>query len=147
MAISTKNRIFLSAPERPEEIKLIETLPYPGFPTDMQSQMFALCTICRGTSIIVENVFENRFKHAAELARMGAVFTQKDRTIIVRGAEQLSGATVCAHDLRGGAALVLAGLRAKGTTVVQNAELIDRGYEKLDAMLQQLGAHLWREDD
>lgn len=147
MAISTKDKIFLSAPERPDEIKLIETLPYPGFPTDMQSQMFSLCTIAKGTSIIVENVFENRFKHGAELARMGAVFTQKDRTIIIRGVESLSGTTVSAHDLRGGAALVLAGLRAKGTTVVQNAELIDRGYESLEGMLQKLGAHLWRENN
>lgn len=147
MAISTKNKIFLSAPERPEEIKLVETLPYPGFPTDMQAQMFSLCTIARGTSIIVENVFENRFKHGAELARMGAAFTQKDRTIIVRGVEKLSGATVRAHDLRGGAALVLAGLKAKGTTVVQNAELIDRGYDSLEGMLQKMGAHLWREND
>ena len=113
----------------------------------MQAQMFSLCTIARGTSIIVENVFENRFKHGAELARMGAAFTQKDRTIIVRGVEKLSGATVRAHDLRGGAALVLAGLKAKGTTVVQNAELIDRGYDSLEGMLQKMGAHLWREND
>lgn len=147
MVLSTKERIFLSAPARLGEIGLIETLPYPGFPTDMQAQFFALCTLCSGACVIVENVFENRFKHGAELMRMGASYTQKDRTIVVRGVEALSGTTVTAHDLRGGAALVLAGLAAKGTTIVRNAELIDRGYESLECMLQKLGARLWREED
>ncbi len=147
MVLCAKDRIFLSAPERLTEIERIETMPYPGFPTDMQAQFFALCTICAGTCVIVENVFENRFKHGAELLRMGAAYTQKDRTIVIRGVEALSGTTVTAHDLRGGAALVLAGVAAKGTTVVRNAELIDRGYENMECMLQRLGGHLWRESD
>ena len=137
--------IKISAPERLNEIKLIETLPYPGFPTDMQAQFFALCCIANGTSVIVENVFENRFKHGSELQRMGASFTQKDRTIIIRGVEKLTGARVCARDLRGGAALTLAGLAAEGETVIESAEFIDRGYEKLEEMLQALGAEIRRE--
>ncbi|MDO5110734.1 MAG: UDP-N-acetylglucosamine 1-carboxyvinyltransferase [Clostridia bacterium] len=147
LAICSRSRIFLSAPEKLGEIKLIETLPYPGFPTDMQAQFFALCTLCEGTCVIVENVFENRFKHGAELLRMGAAFTQRDRTIVIRGVPALSGTTVTAHDLRGGAALVLAGLAAKGTTRVQQAQLIDRGYDSLEGMLQSLGAHIQREED
>ena len=122
-------------------------MPYPGFPTDMQAQFFALCTIARGTSVIVENVFENRFKHGAELQRMGACFTQKDRTIIIRGVEKLSGTRVTAKDLRGGAALVLAGLAAEGETVVESAHLIDRGYEHFENMLASLGADIYRRED
>ncbi|HWQ58557.1 MAG TPA: UDP-N-acetylglucosamine 1-carboxyvinyltransferase [Clostridia bacterium] len=137
--------IRLTAPEKLNEIKLIETLPYPGFPTDMQAQFFALCCVARGTSVIVENVFENRFKHGSELQRMGAIFTQKDRTIIIRGVEKLTGAHVSAKDLRGGAALTIAGLAAEGETVVENAEFIDRGYEKLEEMFETLGADIRRE--
>ncbi len=137
--------VRLVAPERPNEIKLIETLPYPGFPTDMQAQFFALCCAAKGTSVIVENVFENRFKHGPELQRMGAIFTQKDRTIIIRGVEKLTGARVTAKDLRGGAALTIAGLAADGETVIENAEFIDRGYEKLEDMLKALGADIRRE--
>ena len=131
---------------RPREIKLIETFPYPGFPTDMQAQFFALCTVAEGTSVIVENLFENRFRHCAELAKMGAVITQKDRTAIVRGVERLSGASVSARDLRCGAALTIAGLGAEGITTVDNTELIDRGYQGLDKVLCSLGARITRED-
>ncbi|OQB24627.1 MAG: UDP-N-acetylglucosamine 1-carboxyvinyltransferase 1 [Firmicutes bacterium ADurb.Bin182] len=136
----------IRGPHRPRELKLVETLPHPGFPTDMQAQVFALCTIADGTSIIVENVFENRFKHASELARMGAVSMLKDRTAIIRGVPRLTGAQVTARDLRGGAALVLAGLCADGTTVVNSAEHIDRGYERLENMLNSLGAEVYREN-
>lgn len=138
--------IRLTAPVRPRELKLVETLPHPGFPTDMQAQMFSLCSIADGTSMIVENVFENRFKHAQELSRMGAVSTIKNRTAVIRGVPRLYGATVTAHDLRGGAALVLAGLRAEGRTTVRHAEHIDRGYERLEATLSKLGAHVVREE-
>ena len=131
---------------RPREIKLIETFPYPGFPTDMQAQFFALCTVAEGTSVIVENLFENRFRHCAELAKMGAMITQKDRTAVVRGVERLSGANVSARDLRCGAALVIAGLGAEGITIVDNTELIDRGYQELDKVLCSLGARITRED-
>lgn len=137
--------ISIKGPRRPRECKLVETLPYPGFPTDMQAQMLALCTVGEGTSIIVENVFENRFKHAAELVRMGADITVKDRAAIVRGVRDLMGTQVIAKDLRGGAALCLAGLRAIGKTVVYNAEHIDRGYERIEDMLGALGADVRRE--
>lgn len=146
-AIRTEgDAIHIVAPARPREIKLIETLPYPGFPTDMQAQFFALCAVADGTSMIVENVFENRFKHGAELLRMGASFTQKDHTIVIRGVERLMGTRVAARDLRGGAALTLAGLAAEGETIVENAELIDRGYERFDRMLSSLGAQIRREN-
>ena len=132
-------------PKRPKELHLLETLPYPGFPTDMQAQMFALATIAEGTSIIVENVFDNRFKHAVELSRMGANVTVKDRMAIIRGVKELTGTTVTARDLRGGAALVLAGLVAKGTTVVEQTEFISRGYENLGEALRKVGARITEE--
>ena len=140
-----KTSAWVRGPKRPREMHLLETLPYPGFPTDMQAQMFALATIADGTSIIVENVFENRFKHAVELARMGANVTIKDRTAVIRGVERLSGAQVAARDLRGGAALVLAGLVADGETEVENTEYIARGYEDLGGALKSLGAQITEE--
>ena len=141
-----EDSIYLRAPERLSEIKLIETLPYPGFPTDMQAQFFALTTVADGACVLVENVFENRFKHGPELMRMGAVYTQKDRAAVIRGVEGLTGAQVTARDLRGGAALTIAGLKAKGITTIYGAELIDRGYEALDEQLRALGAHVTREE-
>ncbi len=142
-----KNAVSLLSPGRPRELKLVETLPHPGFPTDMQAQIFALCSIADGTSVIVENVFENRFKHAQELKRMGGVSTIKNRMAIIRGVPRLKGANVTAHDLRGGAALVLAGMCADGETTVTNCEQIDRGYERLDLMLGALGAKIQRRED
>ncbi len=142
-----ENAVRIVAPKRPREIALIETLPHPGFPTDMQALFFSLCTIASGTSVIVENVFENRFKHVPELVRMGAMVTVRDRTAVIHGVERLTGASVCARDLRGGAALVLAGLRAQGCTTVANAEHIDRGYEMFEMRLAQLGAEVRRADD
>lgn len=139
--------LHISSPDRPNEIRLTETMPYPGFPTDMQAQLFALCTIAIGTSIIVENVFENRYRHAAELGRMGASFTQKDRTAIIRGVDKLTGARVKAWDLRGGAAMLLAGLAAEGETIIDHAELIDRGYDKLHETLNALGAQIIRKEN
>ncbi len=136
--------VKIIGPKRPREMRLIETLPYPGFPTDMQAQFFALAAIAEGTSVIRENVFELRFKHAAELARMGADSTVKDRMAIIRGVERLRGANVVARDLRGGAALVLAGLAAEGETNVGAVQLIDRGYERLEDMLGELGADITR---
>lgn len=141
-----EDTVLLKAPLRPKELKLVETLPHPGFPTDMQAQIFALCSVAEGTSMIVENVFENRFKHAQELMRMGADNTIKGRTAVIRGVQRLTGAKVTAWDLRGGAALVLAGLAAEGYTVVSDAAHIDRGYERLETMLSALGAHITREN-
>ena len=125
-------------------VDLIETLPYPGFPTDMQAQMMSMAAIAGGTTVIVENVFENRFRHAAELRRMGARITIKNRMAIVQGVPQLKGAQVSAWDLRAGAALVLAGLVAEGETVVTDVEYIDRGYERLEQALAGLGADIVR---
>jgi UDP-N-acetylglucosamine 1-carboxyvinyltransferase len=135
---------FIRCNSRPMSVRLIETLPYPGFPTDMQAQFFALSTVSQGTTMIVENVFESRFRHAAELIRMGANITIRDRMAIIHGVEKLTGAAVSAGDLRGGAALVLAGLAAEGSTRVDDVHYIDRGYEALDHELAQLGADIQR---
>ncbi|EKQ70578.1 UDP-N-acetylglucosamine 1-carboxyvinyltransferase [Leptolyngbyaceae cyanobacterium JSC-12] len=122
----------------------IETLPYPGFPTDMQAQFMALMTLSEGDSVISETVFENRLRHVAELNRMGADIRVKGNIAIVRGVPMLSGAPVVATDLRASAALVLAGLAARGKTSIQGLHHLDRGYEQLETKLQQLGARLRR---
>ena len=118
-------------------------MPYPGFPTDMQSIFGSLLTTSKGTSIIVENIFENRYKYMNELKRMGAKITIEGKTAVIKGIRRLNGAVVNSTDLRGGAALVIAGLAAKGTTTVENIEYILRGYEKLDIKLQNLGAKIY----
>lgn len=122
----------------------IQTLPYPGFPTDMQAQMTSLLTKARGTSVIVETVFENRFMHTEELARMGADINVNGRVAVVNGVRELHGARVQATDLRGGAALILAGLAAKGETEISLIHHIDRGYENLETKLCELGADIKR---
>lgn len=122
----------------------IETLPYPGFSTDMQAQFMALLSVSQGNSVITETVFENRLRHFAELNRMGADIRVKGNNAIVRGVPTLSGAPVEATDLRASAALVLAGLAAEGKTVIQGLKHLDRGYEQLDVKLEQLGAKVRR---
>lgn len=141
-----KGTICLDAPERLCAFPLLQTQPHPGFPTDMQVQMLALLAVSEGTGVIVENVFENRFTHAGDLNRMGARILCSGRTAVVRGVETLSGADVSARDLRGGAALVLAGLRAQGVTRVDNAALIDRGYAHFEKQLASLGAKICRKE-
>ncbi len=121
----------------------LSTQPHPGFPTDMQAQMMSMACVARGTSVIVENVFESRFAHATQLRYMGADVLVDGRTAVVRGGK-LTGARVTARDLRGGAALVLAGLAAQGITEVENVSLVDRGYCELDRMLACLGAKIQR---
>lgn len=138
--------ITVTAQGRPREMHLIETGPYPGFPTDMQAQMCTAACIAKGTSIIVESVFDNRFKHVGELQRMGANIVIKNNVAVIKGVERLHGAEVAAMDLRGGAALVLAGLCAEGTTVVEQAKIIDRGYETFESELKSLGADIRREE-
>jgi UDP-N-acetylglucosamine 1-carboxyvinyltransferase len=125
----------------------IETLPYPGFPTDMQAQFMALLTLSEGDSVISETVFENRLRHVAELNRMGADIRVKGNHAIVRGVPMLSGAPVLATDLRASAALVLASLAAEGKTIIRGLQHLDRGYEKLEDKLRQLGAKLQRVQD
>jgi UDP-N-acetylglucosamine 1-carboxyvinyltransferase len=122
----------------------IKTLPYPGFPTDLQAPILSLLTIAKGTSIITETIFENRFKHVDELIRMGAKIKVEGRTAIIRGVPRLTGAIVSAHDLRAGGALVLAALAAEGVSEVENVFHIDRGYELLEEKLQSLGANILR---
>jgi UDP-N-acetylglucosamine 1-carboxyvinyltransferase len=122
----------------------IETLPYPGFPTDMQAQFTALLALSEGDSIITETVFENRLRHAAELVRMGADIRVKGSNAIIRGMPFLSGAPVNATDLRASAALVVAGLAAQGTTVISGLHHLDRGYDNLEGKLLKLGAKLKR---
>lgn len=136
------NAVTIDAPERLISASQISTLPYPGFPTDMQSQMMTLQSVCKGTCIMIENVFENRFKHAAELIKMGADITIKDRMAIIKGVDTLYGANVESHDLRSGAALILAGLQAKGITRITDANYINRGYYKLEETLAGLGARI-----
>jgi len=133
-------RIIGSSQPRPIDIK---TMPYPGFPTDMQAQMMAFLSTVQGTSIIVETIFENRFMHVQELRRMGANIKVEGRVAIVKGGN-LQGTSVEATDLRAGAALILAGLFAEGETTVSHIEHIDRGYDGIHAKLQGIGAEIKR---
>jgi len=122
----------------------IKTLPYPGYPTDMQPQTMAMLSIAKGTSVIIENIFANRFKHVDELLRMGAQIKTEGRAAIIRGVEGLTGSAVEASDLRAGVALILAGLVAEGKTTIDNIYHVDRGYEAIEKKLQKLGAQIWR---
>ena len=128
-----------SGAKKPIDIK---TMPYPGFPTDMQSIFGAVLSVAKGTSIITENIFENRFKYLAELRRMGAKNKQENNVAIITGVRKLSGTNVKSTDLRGGVAMVLAGLEARGITQVDNIEYILRGYENIDKKLIKLGANI-----
>jgi UDP-N-acetylglucosamine 1-carboxyvinyltransferase len=125
----------------------IKTHPYPGFPTDMQSQMTSLLSIASGTSMVIETIFENRFMHVCELKRMGANIKVEGRSAIIEGCKKLTGAKVKTTDLRAGAALILAGLIAEGITEILDIEHIDRGYMKLDEKLKGLGAEISRAED
>ena len=135
--------IALSMRERPRGVN-IRTAPYPGFPTDMQAQLMALDAIAKGTSVITETIFENRFMHALEMQRLGADIEISGNSAIVRGVGKLQGATVMATDLRASASLVLAGLVAEGRTEVERIYHIDRGYECIEEKLQGLGAQIRR---
>jgi len=131
---------------RTEAIKplYIKTLPYPGFPTDMQAQYMAYLSCADGSSVITESVFENRFMHIQELTRLGARIKTEGRTAVIKGAKELTGARVRATDLRAGAALLIAGLSADGTTIISDSEHIDRGYENIVEKLNSLGAQITR---
>lgn len=137
----SKNELHLKTLKRFNSIN-IKTMPYPGFPTDMQSQFTTLLTLAKGTSIIVENIFENRYKYVNELIKMGANITLEDRTAIVQGVDRLYGANVEAKELRGGAALVTAALAAQGETKISGIGFIERGYENLIKKLTILGAKI-----
>ena len=124
----------------------IKTLPYPGFPTDMQAQMMAMMVIAEGRSKVTETVFENRFMHVVELNRMGAQISTEGRSAVIDGPCKLTGCDVRATDLRAGAAMILAGLVAEGTTRIGDLHHIDRGYENIVAKLKKLGADIERVD-
>lgn len=136
-----KDSVSLEAPQRLKAIE-IKTMPYPGFPTDMQSIFGAILSVAKGTSIITENIFENRFKYLAELKRMGAKNKQENNVAIISGVRRLSATNVKSTDLRGGVAMVLASLEAKGISKVTNIEYILRGYENIDEKLRKLGANI-----
>jgi UDP-N-acetylglucosamine 1-carboxyvinyltransferase len=125
-------------------VKRIRTMPYPGFPTDAQAPFMALMSVAKGNTVFVETIFENRYKHISELQRMGANITIEGRVAVVEGVRHLQGATVEATDLRGGAALMIAALAAEGTTAIDHVEHIDRGYERPEEFLSQLGAKITR---
>lgn len=125
----------------------VKTLVYPGFLTDMQPQMTTLLSVSNGTSIVTESIFENRFKYVDELTKMGAsIKVVESNTAIITGVDRLTGAIVNAPDLRGGAALVMAGLMAEGFTIVENVEYIERGYENFESKMQKLGAIITKVD-
>jgi UDP-N-acetylglucosamine 1-carboxyvinyltransferase len=142
--IATSGGVRLVMSEQPRPVDFV-TLPYPGFPTDLQPQMMVLCALGSGTSIATENVFENRFMFVDELVRMGADIRTEGHHAVIRGRDELQGAPVRAPDIRAGAALVIAGLAATGTTEITGLEYIDRGYESFEEALSSLGASIQRE--
>ena len=138
------DRMRIVPPARLSRVKCVRTMPYPGFPTDAQAPVMAMTAVADGTSVFVENIFESRYKHVGELLRLGANIKVEGRVAIVDGVERLSGASVEATDLRGGAALVVAGLAASGVTEIGGLNHLDRGYEKLENNLSGLGAEIVR---
>ena len=124
----------------------VKTLPYPGFPTDMQPQIAVTLGLSAGTSTVTESIFENRFKYVDELTRMGGNIKVEGNTAIIEGVSKYTGASVNAPDLRAGAALVIAGLAAEGVTVIEDIKYIERGYEDFDLKLKKLGAKIQKVD-
>jgi len=141
--VQKNDKLIVKGPERLLPID-VKTMPHPGFPTDMQAQFMALMSIADGTSLITESIFENRFMHVAELRRMGADITVEGSTATVKGVKSLKGAPVMATDLRASASLVVAGLAAHGTTVIDRVYHLDRGYERIEEKLRMLGAKIRR---
>ncbi len=139
------DQLHIAAPDRLKAVKNIRTLPYPGFPTDSQAIVMAMSTLAEGTSVFVENIFESRYKHVGELLRLGAHIKVEGKVAIVEGVDHLSGAPVEAADLRGAAALVVAGLAAQGTTQITGLHHLDRGYEMIEQRLSGVGAVIKRD--
>ena len=135
-------KLFIDCRRRLKAPPTVRTMPYPGFPTDIQALFTAVCSTAEGTSVFVENIFENRFRHAAELVRLGAQIKVEGRVAIIEGVERLTGAKLCAAELRGGAALVTAALAAEGTSEVSGVGYIDRGYESIENALRSVGADI-----
>lgn len=145
--VCEKNRAYIKGSSRLGTCKTVRTLPYPGFPTDAQAPMMAYATQCDGTSIFVENIFDNRYRHVCELARLGANIRVEGRVAVVEGKSYLHGARVSATDLRGGAALVLAALCAEGESRIDEVSHIDRGYESIETGFSKLGAKILRKEE
>ena len=140
-SVSCKHgRMNFSAPEHLRSLSMLRTMPYPGFPTDAQAPLMAVAAVCDGTSVFVENIFENRFKHVGELCRLGADISVQGKVAVVNGARPLYGANVEAQDLRGAAGLITAALAAEGTTEVGGIKYLVRGYDNYDKVLESLGA-------
>lgn len=139
---SLNDKIIISSDGRLNSLGKVETMYYPGFPTDLQAQLMTLSCVCKGTTKIVENIFETRFNHVPELIKMGADIVVEGRMAVVNGVDRLSGADVYAKDLRGGAALVIAALSAQGLTTVNDIYHIERGYENFEDNLAKLGAEI-----
>ena len=140
----TDNGIRVVGVDRPNSIDFT-TLPYPGFPTDMQAQMMTLMCLSNGLSIVTETIFPQRFMHTGELRRMGAEIKLVSNSAVVKGVSQISAAPIMASDLRASASLILAGIAAKGKTEVSRVYHLDRGYDGMDKKLEQVGARIWRE--
>ena len=138
--------VTVSSSRRLEPVE-VTTQPFPGFPTDLQAQIMALLCLADGNSVITEKIFPDRFLHVAELARMGAVLHKEGPTVIVQGVKRLIGAPVMASDLRASAALVLAGLCARGVTQVNRIYHLERGYDRLEEKLRAVGADIQRLED
>ena len=138
------NTIHLKSSGTIKNVHIVRTMPYPGFATDIQSPFMALASVADGTSVFVENMFENRFRHVDELVRMGADIKVEGRSAVVRGGKRFSGANVEAYELRGGAALVMAALNAEGRTTISGVDFIDRGYQNIEQRLTALGARITR---
>ena len=136
------DQLCLSAPKRLKAVGNIRTMPYPGFPTDAQAPIMAMTAIAEGTTVFVETIFESRYKHVGELLRLGAKIKVADRVAVVEGVRSLSAAPVASYDLRGGAALVCAGLASHGVTTVGGVEFIERGYEDIVENLRKIGAKI-----
>ena len=138
------NVIALESSGNLAALDLVRTSPYPGFPTDMQPQLVALLSKCKGTSVVVETVFENRFRYTEQLMKLGADISIQGRAAIIRGVDKLRGAQLEARDLRGGAALVIGALAAEGTSSISGVGYIDRGYERMEKVLAGVGANIKR---
>lgn len=138
---TSNNSIIICAPKKLKAIE-IKTMPYPGFPTDLQQIFGSMLTLAKGTSVIVENIFESRYKYISELIRLGAQITIEGKMAVIHGKRRLIGTTIKASDLRGGAGLLVAGLAAKGRTKIENIEYILRGYENFDDKLRKIGANI-----
>ncbi len=142
--IKESRSVYLKAPERLKSVKLIRTMPYPGFPTDIQAPVAAMLTKAKGTSVLIETIFENRFKYIGELVRLGARVRVDGRMAVIEGVDSLHGTGVEACDLRGGAALIVAGLAAEGTTVISGIKHIERGYDKPEEVIKALSGKIKR---